>query len=421
MALDLRLSALRLSTLRLSILRPLVAPQWRFAPILCVAAALAGCAGTPRITALHDPLYRAEGHTSTITARASVSKSSITQIRIEAFSGTPRWCDTAGLIPSLIPCRTVTTEIVSACGFSEGRTEATCALNRTITAGRMISYRSIATAANGRTASTPWVTYAAGPWPLTQYEVRLLGLRINVDIEAARPVIWRSDTSGAGTIADKIDLGFVPDEDYFMTGGGNYRRFTDDISSIATQTFYTDTRASTSFTRFWRNIYNVWAGPRGADGEGCSRSFGGTTNAVRAALDGTAIVHRSEFRDCASLTRGGGGSGTVEAPQGNVLQLLVHESGHFLFGLGDEYDGGGNSSVSLPKNVFGSQSACQSASTANSLPAAQCVQIGSTGTWRNDDGGNSMMASSSVDSDFRTLSSRAMGNMVSACTSGTCY
>ena len=257
--------------------------------------------------------------------------------------------------------------------------------------------------------------------PLTQYDVNLAFLRVRVDIEAARPVIWRTDTPGADAAADKIDLGFVPDADYFVAGGGDYRQFTDDISSIAVRTFYTDTRASTSFTRTWRNIYNLWAGPRGADADGCTRDFGGQTNAVRAALDGVAIVHRAAFRDCASLTRGGGGSGTVEAPQSNVLQLLVHESSHFLFGLGDEYVGGGNSSISLPMNVLGSQGVCQSTSTSNGLPAAQCTQIGSTGTWRNDDGGNGMMAGSSLDGDFRTLSSRAVNNMVSACASGTCY
>ena len=408
MALDLRICEIRL-------------PAHHLVPAIFLASLLAGCAGTPRISALHDPLYRADGHTSTITARANVTQTSITQISIEAISGTPAWCPTSSFIPSLMPCRTGSVNIVSACGFNDGRTQATCSLTRSISAGRMISYRTTATAANGRTASTPWVTYAAGPWPLTQYEINLGFIRIRADIEAARPVVWRTDAPGPTAAADKIDLGFVPDEDYFASGGGNYRQFTDDISSIATQTFYTDTRASTSFTRTWRNIYNLWAGPRGADGQGCSRSFGGTTNAIRAALDGTAIVHRNEFRDCASLTRGGGGSGTVEAPQSNVLQLLVHESAHFLFGLGDEYDGGGNSAISLPKNVLGSQSSCQSTSTANSLPAAQCVQIGSTGTWRNDDGGTSMMASSSVDSDFRTLSLRATSNMISACTSGSCY
>lgn len=397
-------------------------PPVRFgALVACVAALLAGCAGTPRISALHDPLFRADAHTSTITARASVSKSSIEEIRIEAISGEPRWCPTSNLIPSLMPCRTNSASIVSACGFNDGRTEASCALNRSIAGGRMISYRTTARAANGRTASTPWVTYAAGPWPLTQYELSLAFFRVRVDIEAARPVIWRTDAPGPGQAADKIDLGFVPDADYFVAGGGNYRRFTDDISSIATQTFYTDTRASTNFTRAWRTIYNLWAGPGGADAEGCTRNFNQQTNMIRAALDGVAIVHRSEFRDCASLTRGGGGSGTVEAPQSNVLQLLVHESSHFLFGLGDEYDGGGNSAISLPKNVLGSQGACQSTSTTNGLPAAQCMQIGSTGTWRNGDSGIEMMNSASVDSEFRTLSLRAVNNMVAACISGTCY
>ena len=293
------------SNIAVSIMRSLQARQVRrLAPAVCLGVVLAGCAGTPRITALHDPLYRADGHTSTITATARVTQSSIAEIRIEAISGTPAWCPTGSLVPSLMPCRTNAVNIVSACGFSAGRTEASCALNRTITGGRMISYRTTTRAANGRTASTPWVTYAAGPWPLTEYQLNLGIIRVQLDIEAARPVIWRTDAPGPAAAADKIDLGFVPDADYFAAGGGNYRQFSDDISSIATRTFYTDTRPSTNFTRTWRNIYNLWAGPRGADGEGCTRNFNQQTNAIRAALDGVAIVHRNAFRDCATLTRG---------------------------------------------------------------------------------------------------------------------
>ena len=48
---------------------------------------LAACAGTPRISALQDPLYRAENHTSTITARATESSDGIASINIQAIVG----------------------------------------------------------------------------------------------------------------------------------------------------------------------------------------------------------------------------------------------------------------------------------------------------------------------------------------------
>ncbi|HEU4522351.1 MAG TPA: hypothetical protein VFT12_10130, partial [Thermoanaerobaculia bacterium] len=168
------------------------------------------------------------------------------------------------------------------------------------------------------------------------------------------------------------------------------------------------------------NIFNIWAGPAGADAEGCSRTFGSPVAGVRAAFDGTAILHRNDFRDCASISMGGG-SGSSQTNLGDASWVLLHEAGHFLFGLGDEYDGGGNSAVSNPKNVFGSKAACESASTSNSLPTSQCAQIGTTGAWRNDDGQNTTMEDRITTSDWRTLSGKALGNHLSACVGGSCY
>jgi len=99
----------------------------------------------------------------------------------------------------------------------------------------------------------------------------------------------------------------------------------------------------------------------------------------------------------------------------------LHESGHFLFGMGDEYDGGGNFSISNPKNVVSSEAICQSTSTTNSLPTAQCAQIGATGTWRNDDGVATTMEDRTLSSDFRTLAGKVMANKVVDCVNGACY
>jgi hypothetical protein len=49
------------------------------------------------------------------------------------------------------------------------------------------------------------------------------------------------------------------------------------------------------------------------------------------------------------------------------------------------------------------------------------VQIGSSGTWRNDDGQATTMEDRQLGSDWRTLSGRAMGNLLSSCVNGTCY
>lgn len=377
---------------------------------------LSGCAGSPRLSALHDPLYRAETHTSTITARATEAKSGINQINITATVGTITACGTSNVIlPSLIPCRTGGFTTSLTCGFANVKTEVTCALPLNLGPQRIVSYSVTTRAANNRTATVGPVTYAGGA-PLTTATINIFGVTLNIPWETARPVIWRTDAPSSNTPrGDKIDWGFVPDADM-----PNYRAFTDDMQPMVLSLFYTDTNSFSNWTRVWKNLFNIWAGPNGADGEGCSRTFNSPASTVRGAFDGTAILHRNDFRDCASISLGGG-AGTTQTNLGDASWVLLHEAGHFLFGLGDEYVGGGNASISNPKNVLNSQQACTSTSTSNSLPTGQCVQIGSSGTWRNDDGATTTMEDRALDSDFRTLAGRAMGNQVSACVNGSCY
>lgn len=376
---------------------------------------LASCAGVPTISALHDPLYRAENHTSTITVRAREPQNGIAQIQVNAVVGELTACTAGSFMPSVIPCRQAASSITALCTFANVKTEVTCALPLNITPRRLVTYTASTRSATNRTASTGAVTYAGGA-PLTQARIDFGVFDFVIPFETARPVIWRTDNpSPAADRADKIDLGFLPDADM-----PTYRAFTDDLQPMVQQLLYTDTNQFSTWNRVWKNLFNVWAGPPGADGEGCSRTFNQTASNVRVAFDGTAILHRNDFRDCASISLGGG-AGTTQTNLGDATWVLVHESGHFLFGLGDEYDGGGNASVSTPKNVFGDQATCQSNSTSNGLSSAQCAQIGMTGTWRNDDGQATTMEDRTLGSDWRTLSGRAMSNMVTSCAGGSCY
>jgi len=371
---------------------------------------LAACAGTPRISALQDPLYRAENHTSTITARATESSDGIASINIQAIVGELTACGT--FFPSLIPCRTGASSVGVVCTFPNTKTEVSCSLPISITPRRLITYSATATSARGRTASSGSVTYAGGA-PLTQVTV-LLGLTI--PWETARPVIWRTDAPSSSTDrGDKIDFGFVPDPDM-----PSYRAFTDDLQAVVVPLFYTDNNQFSVWPRTWKNLFNLWAGPTGADGNGCTRTFTTPASTVMAAFDGTAILHRDAFRDCASISLGGG-SGTTQTNLGDASWVLLHESGHFLFGMGDEYDGGGNFAISNPKNVVSSQAICQSTSTTNSLPTAQCAQIGATGTWRNDNAVATTMEDRTLGSDFQTLAGKVMANKVVDCVNGACY
>lgn len=375
----------------------------------------AGCAGTPRITAIHDPLYRAENHSSTITARATETRDGIAEITIEAVVGELTACGGGSFsLPSLIPCRTGASATGVVCTFANVKTEVACSLPLGLTDRRLVTYRATARTAR-RSASSPSVTYAGGA-PLTQARIAFPFGTITVPWETARPVIWRTDAPSSATDrGDKIDWGFVPDADM-----PTYRAFTDDLQPMVLPLFYTDTNSFSTWTRVWKNVFNVWAGPTGGDGEGCTRTFAAPASTVRAAFDGTAILHRNAFRDCASISLGGG-AGTAQTNLADAPWVLLHEAGHFLFGLGDEYVGGGNSSISDPKNVVGSKGSCESTSTTFGLPTSQCVQIGSSGTWRNDDGQDTTMEDRTLSSDWRTLSSKALGNHLSKCINGACY
>jgi len=384
--------------------------------LVVVGALLSGCAGVPAVRAMHDPLYRAETHTSTITVSASEPQDGIAEIRIDAVVGELTACTGGAFqLPSLIPCRSNATALSLSCTFGNAKTEVSCALPMALNDRRLVTYTATARSAKNKSASTVAVTYAGGA-PLTQAQIPFPFGTITMPWETARPVIWRTDAPSSGLDrGDKIDWGFVPDPDM-----PSYRAFTDDMQPMVLDLFYNDGNAFSAWSRTWKNLFNVWAGPTGANGEGCTRTFTTPASTVMSAFDGTAILHRNAFRDCASISLGGG-SGTAQTTLGDKTWVMLHESGHFLFGLGDEYVGGGNSAISTPKNVYASKASCDSNATANSLPTAQCVQIGTTGTWRNDDGQPTTMEDRVLNSDWRTFAGKAMGNMVSRCVNGACY
>lgn len=366
------------------------------------------------LTALHDPLYRATPHNSTITATATDVRKGVNEIRIDAIVGELTACDSGFGMPSLIPCRVNATRQARVCSFAAARTPVSCSLTLALGDRRLVSYTAGARSADGSTASTPSIAYAAGA-PLTRATIRFPIFSLTIPWETARPVWWHTDSPGGQSPADKIDVGFYPDADW----GANYRGFTDGLQTIARGAFFNSTDRFANTYSFWKHEFNLWAGPAGADGEGCSRTFSAPASTVAAVTDGDTILHRNPFRDCASIALGG--SGTTQTTLADAAWVFTHESGHFLHGLGDEYVGGGNASVSDPANIYASLRACQAAAGGLSLPASQCAQIGTTGTWRFDDGNATTMEDRVLGSDWRTASGIAVNRRIARCITATCY
>jgi hypothetical protein len=382
---------------------------------VCAMAVLAGCA-SPSVNALHDPLYRASAHTSTITANATDTRNGVSQIRIDVVEGDITPCSPSPFtLPSLAPCRANATAVSRTCFFANVKVPVSCSFPRALGDRRLITYTATARNGSGSTSSTPAITYAAGA-PITQAQIGPPLPPITLSWETARPVLWHTDApAGNSTPADKLDVGFFPDADF----GTNYQAFTDGMQPIALGAFFNSTDQFANLYTVFKGVFNLWAGPAGADAEGCSRTFAGSAATIAGVTDGDAILHQNAFRDCASIALGGAGS--TQTTLGDAAWVFTHESGHYLHGLGDEYVGGGNSSVSDPNNIYSSQSTCQSAATTLSISTSSCAQIGTTGKWRMDDGNATTMEDRVLTSDWRTASGIAVNRRIGKCLGGSCY
>jgi len=354
-----------------------------------------GCATS--ISAVHDPLYRAVTHTSTITATASNTSVGIRRILITVTTGEMTDCTELGGPAQVVPCRRNASTVLHTCLYGGAPSNATCTYSQSLGNQAMVTYQAEAEPVSGSSRSTEEITYAGG-YPPTA------GI--------LRPVWWHRGQAMAG----KIDVGFYPDTDY----NGLYTEFTDDMQVVALGAFRNSGQPFASTYSLFRPSVNLWAAPFGADAQGCSRTFNALVMPLAAVTDGEAIVHKNNFRDCASIALGGGGS--VYAKAGDPDWIFVHESGHFLHGQGDEYccDGGYGTSGGCA-NVFSSQAACQAAAPGHNASAANCAQIGTTGAWRNDDGAAETMEDRTDNSNWRDDSGYCVTQRFVNCGNGSCY
>ena len=148
--------------------------------------------------------------------------------------------------------------------------------------------------------------------------------------------------------------------------------------------------------------------------------FGAGAEDLRAVTRAGAILHSDNFFDCADIKMPGAGS--IFSNDFDSGWLLVHEAGHFVFGLADEYPAGGHKSCSNPYNVFDSQIDCKNEEGPVTPEESKCVQIDSTGKWRIDeDLEETMDDDDKEDSGFQRSSADAVVNRLIECQKGLCY
>jgi hypothetical protein len=400
---------------------------------------LAGCASQPfTVAALHTPLSLQQSHNSTITA-SGATIDGLEHLNIVVTKGTMVSCDFDGDLPSSIPCRVNATTQGRSCIFAAGATAGQCSISVDLGPHTLVTYKVQGKARTGRIINLPAVTYAGGE-PLVEafcwWEwVVIVPVRECADsFSPLAPIWWQTDQpSSTVQREDRIDLGYYQDTDFVA----NAQVFSNMIGPLVANVFFNSQQPFAQDYTLNRDLFTLWRGPPGGDLDACngSYSFNQATGAASAAAatDAEVLIHNettdagsSAGRGCAQLAHGGGSWVWVNhaVPPNN----MVHESGHMLYGLGDEYCcDGGYSSISIPRNVFSTKAACDAAAAGIGVAASLCVQIanaaGDTASfWHVDDGQLDIMQSSrNVNSDWRDLGDRARVRLMRRCAAGDCF
>jgi len=392
-----------------------------------------GCVSAPTIDVRHDPVYRVEAHTANIDVMAA-SENGIDHIEVVLLYGPLSACERDHL-PSLFPCREYGEAQGFTCSFATRAPppssnaiarvgllpkSAHCRIAHDLDTLTLLTYRARAVDGAGKSVSTDFITFSGGAsasvtvagreGPGGNGPPQTTGVIGNLDLidtvappprgpyaeDVLRPMwltssaptnAWPATQDIALDLRRHLDVAFFPDPDW----GTDYRAFSDNTGGrIAGKVLfvdpygYNDNKYVEAY-RFWRSNFAYWVGPSGASNRGrvCAPTFTGWPDAMRAVTDGQVIVHQTFFRDCAFL--GPHSSGSVSGTAGNVDYIFAHESGHFLYGMGDEYpeDGIDHSSVSNPPNTYSTKEQCEATAAQYSYPASWCIPIGdSSGWWR---------------------------------------
>ncbi len=182
----------------------------------------------------------------------------------------------------------------------------------------------------------------------------------------AQTACWTVTRAGLTAAADTdhaIDVVFVMDTDY----GTNRSTFVNDSWGLIRNGYFGNPKLAANSEKFnfyvhagtgdYEEVCDHWTLPSGFSSD-CPFA------------DAAVIVHRDPERDC----RMGGSIRFSSSYSGN--RTVVHESGHGIFGMKDEYccDGGYEELDRMP-NIFSSLGNCQAYATSTGYTAANCFKF----------------------------------------------
>jgi parallel beta-helix repeat protein len=169
---------------------------------------------------------------------------------------------------------------------------------------------------------------------------------------------------------DKIDLVFIPDTDYW----GSLDDFLEDVEDLITTEF-----GAVDPIMFSMDKFNFHFMEEEGEAEAHPAPCGGTTPAefedVECDLaDAVVILHLTEFGDCTT------GSFQFTAEGSNTQRSFIHEAGHGIFKLKDEYEDttspctgySQNDDDGGPANIWSSQANCEAEAIAEGWDEERC-------------------------------------------------
>jgi hypothetical protein len=184
---------------------------------------------------------------------------------------------------------------------------------------------------------------------------------------------WSNPTIPAritGTATDKIDFIFHHADDYTIVDS-----FIDDVEAKILNVYHGQDIVN---KQEWMDLFNFYVYTKDAKSNGC-----GTVN-KDTPVDITwrnidAVLHSANFQDCTSM------SPPVHfSAEGSNTKAFLHESGHAVWGLADEYDGCYTYYFEAPvePNIFDLENTCRTEQTTKTRDPNACWQFTSCqGGW----------------------------------------